>query len=235
MRWVERLAGRISHRSREAKLQDFLRLVAPREDETIVDVGVADREFSENDNYLEKHYAHRENIVAVAHAGLDHFSLRYPEVRVVIADGRALPFADGEFDIAYSNAVIEHVGSYLSQLAFLRELDRVSGRGYLTTPNRHFPIEIHTRIPLLHMLLPRAWFHRILKSIGKGWAADDYMHLLSQRDLRRLLRDVGITEFSIVRNRFLGLTMTFSVAWTGTVHRARTPSTWRRDEDTATR
>jgi hypothetical protein len=213
MRWVEFMAERISGRNRALKFEQFLRLVDPQGHEAILDVGVADEEFSSNDNFLEKHYPHPENIVAVAHKSLEQFSLRYPQVRVVIADGRALPFADDEFDIAYSNAVIEHVGPYASQAAFLRELDRVARRGYLTTPNRHFPIEIHTRIPLLHIFLPRAWFHWVLRFIGKGWAADDYMNLLTERDLRRLLRDTTITEFRIVRNRFLGLTMTFSVTW----------------------
>ena len=227
MRWVESIAGRISRRNREAKLQQFLRLVAPREDETIVDVGVADREYSESDNYLEKHFPHPENIVAVAHTSLDHFSLRYPQVRVIIADGRALPFAVNEFDIAYSNAVIEHVGSYENQLAFLRELHRVARRGYLTTPNRRFPIEIHTRIPLLHVLLPKAWFHRFLTTIGKGWAAGDYMNLLSEHDLRRLLRETAITDFEITRNRFLGMTMTFSVIWSDRANLAATRPTAR--------
>ncbi|MDQ3380692.1 MAG: class I SAM-dependent methyltransferase [Actinomycetota bacterium] len=213
MRFVESLADQISHRNRKAKFHQFLRHVAPREDETILDVGVADKEYSENDNYLEKHYPHPANIVAVARTSLDDFSLRYPHIRVVTADGRALPFADDEFDIAYSNAVIEHVGSSESQLAFLRELHRVARSGYLTTPNRRFPIEVHTRIPLLHVLLPKKWFHRFLISIGKGWAAGDYMHLLSERDLRRLLHKTAITDFRIIRNRFLGMTMTFSVSW----------------------
>lgn len=196
--------------------------MAPRADETILDVGVADKEYSESDNYLEKHYPHPEKIVAVAHTSVDRFPLRYPQVRVVIADGRALPFADDEFDVAYSNAVIEHVGSYEDQLAFLRELHRVARRGFLTTPNRRFPIEVHTRIPLLHVLLPKTWFHRFLICVGKGWAAGDYMNLLSERDLRRLLRETAITDFRITRNRFLGMTMTFSVTWSGRANLAAT-------------
>lgn len=213
MRWVERFADRISHRNREAKFEQFLRLVAPRRDETILDVGVADREYSPNDNYLEKRYPYPQNIVAVADRGLDHFVARYPEISAVIADGRALPFADNEFDIAYSNAVIEHVGAHDRQVDFLRELNRVAGRGYVTTPNRYFPVEIHTRMPLLHILLPQKWFESVLRHVGKAWATGDYMNLLSSRDLRRLLSDAQIAHARIVRNRFLGMTMTFTVIW----------------------
>jgi ubiquinone/menaquinone biosynthesis C-methylase UbiE len=213
MKWVERLAARLSHRNRTSKYRQFLELVRPSEGDTILDVGVADREFSESDNYLEKHYPHPQRIVAVAQHSLDHFARRYPGTRAVIADGRALPFANDEFDIVYSNAVIEHTGSREDQLVFLRELHRVARRGYLTTPNRHFPVEVHTRVPLLHILLPKQWFDAFLTRVGKGWATGSYMNLLSEQDLRELLRDAGIADYSIARSRLLVFTITFSVTW----------------------
>lgn len=213
MSWVDTLAYRISGRQRARKFQQFLDLVGPKPDETILDVGVNDEEYSANDNYLEKYYAHPENITAVSRESLDHFSVRYPQVRAVIADGTRLPFADDEFDIAYSNAVIEHVGGYDAQVSFLRELMRVSRRGYLTTPNRYFPVEVHTRVPLLHLLLSKHQFDALLRRIGKGWATGDYMHLLSRKDLAEVFRAAGITEYRVIPNRFLGLTMTFTVMW----------------------
>jgi hypothetical protein len=214
MRWVEWLAHRVSRVNREAKLRQFLALLAPGSTDTILDVGVNDVEYSESDNYLEKHYPFPENIVAVAHKSAEHFAARYPAIRVVVADGRSLPFGDDEFDIAYSNAVVEHTGNRAQQLAFVRELYRVAPRGYLTTPNRRFPVEVHTRIPLLHLVLPRSWFDALLRLTGKGWATGSYMTLLSLHDLESLLRAAGIADYRIVRNRVLGLTMTFSVTWT---------------------
>jgi hypothetical protein len=32
------------------------------------------------------------------------------KIRCVVADGRELPFRDTEFDVSFSNAVVEHVG-----------------------------------------------------------------------------------------------------------------------------
>ena len=45
----------------------------------------------------------------------------------VQADGRELPFADGAFDLGFSNAVVEHVGGRDEQRRFVHELCRVAG------------------------------------------------------------------------------------------------------------
>jgi SAM-dependent methyltransferase len=213
MDFIERLAYSISAKSRERKYRQFLELVAPEAEETILDVGANVTEYSETDNFLERHCDHPERITVLGVGDVSPLKKRYPAVAVVSGDGRTLPFADHSFDIVYSNAVIEHVGAREDQLRFLQELSRAGKRGFLTTPNRHFPIEVHTRVPLLHLLLSKSLFDRFLRFIGKGWAADGYMNLLSGNDLRSLLRDAGIPDATIVRNRFLGFTMTFTVVW----------------------
>ncbi len=214
MSLIERIASRISQESRTKKWLQFIAWAKTRPETTVLDIGVNTHEYSDNDNMLERLYGYPERITAV---GLEtdwrEFSARYPSIATRTADGTALPFADQSFDIAYSNAVIEHVGGRERQLAFLREMRRVARRGYLTTPNRLFPVEVHTRIPLLHLLLPKSGFDRVATAIGKGWAAGDYMHLLSEADLRSLLAEAGITDFALTRNRFLGLTMTITVTW----------------------
>lgn len=213
---IEKIAYAISAKSRARKFSQFLDLCAPQADETIVDVGVNTTEYSATDNYLEKFYPHPEKVTAVGMGDASDFipfKERYPLVTICPGDGRALPFADDTFAIAYSNAVIEHVGGLADQRCFLAELFRVSRRGYLTTPNRHFPIELHTRLPLLHLLLSKKSFDRFVTWIGKPWAAGDYMSLLSERDLKTLLGEVGITHFTLIKNRFCGLPMTFTVIW----------------------
>jgi hypothetical protein len=216
MQWVEQLAYAISKKSREKKFQFFLDALHPSNTDSILDVGVNDVEYSATDNYLEKNYAFPQNITVVAHENLSHFQKRYPHIKAVIANGTALPFADDTFDIGYSNAVIEHVGGSTEQQHFLSELVRVSRRGCITTPNRYFPIEVHTRIPLLHLLLPKKYFDGFLRLIGKQWATDDYMHLLSYTDLKSLFQSLPMCKFHIHRHRFCGFIMTFSITWTKT-------------------
>ena len=132
------------------------------------------------------------------------------EVKAGRYAGGAFPFADNEFDVCWSNAVIEHVGTHERQVLFLREIARVGRRAYITTPNRFFPVEVHTRIPLLHYL-PKPWFDAILRRIGKEWAAGDYMYLLSLSELKAELREAGTERFKIFRNRLLGFTLDFVV------------------------
>lgn len=210
---LRHFANAVSGKSRERKWHQFLALMKPQPDETILDIGVNTTEYTDVDNYLEKRYPYPEKISVVGVSeDFTEFNKRYPAVRTFSSDGRNLCFESDSFDISYSNAVIEHVGPQPDQQRFLEEMLRVGKRGYLTTPNRLFPIETHTSIPLLHMVLTRRAFDAFLRLIGKGWATD-YIFLLSERELRSLLRSAGIRNYQLVRNRFLGLPMTFTVTW----------------------
>jgi Methyltransferase domain len=80
----------------------------------------------------------------------------------VAADGRMLPFKDGAFDIAFSNSVIEHVGTRQDQQTFAEEIARVARAYWVQTPNRGFPIEMHLMLPFIHYL-PKAWQRRIVE------------------------------------------------------------------------
>lgn len=83
-------------------------------------------------------------------------------VEWVAGDGCSLPFADGAFDLVFSNSVIEHVGTPERQLEFAREIARVGRAYWVQTPNRWFPVEPHLLTPFLHWLPPatRAWIAR---------------------------------------------------------------------------
>lgn len=155
---LRRFASRVSMRSREQKLRLFLELLAPGPETTVVDVGVTDAPFAggSTDNFFEALYPWPERITAVGRTELDRFAAAFPRVTVVRADGRSLPFSDAQFDLGFSNAVVEHVaGGRVGQRAFVHELCRVARRVFVTTPNRWFPLEVHTLLPLVHWLPPR--------------------------------------------------------------------------------
>jgi SAM-dependent methyltransferase len=154
---LRRVASQVSLRSRERKLERFLAEFSPGPATTVVDVGVTDAAFGagSSDNFFEALYPWPERITAVGHTGLERFSAAFPSVRAVQADGRSLPFADGAFDLGFSNAVVEHVaGGREGQRRFVHELCRVARRVFVTTPNRWFPLEVHTLLPFVHWLPP---------------------------------------------------------------------------------
>jgi hypothetical protein len=161
---LRRAASRVSMRSRRRKLQLFLELTQPGPETSVVDVGVTDAPFGggSTDNFFEALYPWPERITGVGHTGLERFEAAFPAVRTVRADGRDLPFADGEFDVGFSNAVVEHVaGGREGQRRFVHELCRVSQRVFVTTPNRMFPLEVHTLLPFVHWL-PAAARERLI-------------------------------------------------------------------------
>ena len=206
------MINKARYRHRQKKLDQLLFELKPARSERFLEIGVADREYSPVDNFIIKNYPYRENITALGIGSLSEFRRNYPDVRAFEYDGRIFPFRDREFDIAHANAVIEHVGAFDAQVVFLREAARVSRRGMITTPNRFFPVETHTRVPFLHWM-DKSRFDALLRLMGKGWAADDYMHLLGYRELELLAKRAGLADYRITRNRFLGLTATFSLIW----------------------
>ncbi len=133
----------------------------------------------------------------------------------VAADGCALPFGDGSFDVVFSNSTIEHVGDGERQRLFAEEVRRVGKSYCVQTPNRWFPVETHLLTPLVHYL-PKAWQGPIVRrwtvwemATGtRGERRDFYIeHYL--RDIRLL--DAGAMRglfpgARLVRERFLGMT-----------------------------
>ena len=202
------LATQVSAFNRMRKWNLFLDQVKVDPNTTILDVGYAEKEHSAIDNFIEKHYPYPQQITALGIQKGESFQKRYPLVKAVSYDGKDFPFPDKTFDVCWSNAVIEHVGDADLQLHFLKEIVRVSRRAFVTTPNRLFPVEVHTRTPLLH-LLPKPAFDAFLRATGRSWAAGDYMHLLTESGLRKLLARCGVSRYRLFRNRLAGFTLDF--------------------------
>jgi hypothetical protein len=209
---LKKAVNNIRYRSRLKKLEQMTGLLKASASDKVLEVGIADKEYSPVDNFLIKAYPWQEKITALGIGDVSGFGKLYPKVRAVSYNGRIFPFKKNEFDIVHSNAVIEHVGSGKDQELFLKEMARVAKRGMLTTPNRHFPIETHTRVPFLHWMGKKE-FDKILVRIGKGWAAGPYMSLLCEKDLCALAEKAKLRNYRIIKNRLLGLTMTFTLIW----------------------
>jgi hypothetical protein len=142
---------------------------------------------------------------------------RLPGLESVVGDARDMSrYADGSFDVVFSNSVIEHVGSLEDQRRMAEEVRRVGKRYFLQTPNRRFPIEPHfffpffqyLPLPLRVALVRRAnlgWHKKVANKTEARKLATS-IRLLTEREVRGLFP--GATLY---KERFLGLTKSFVV------------------------
>lgn len=116
-------------------------------------------------------------------------------------------FPDSEFDVVFSNSVIEHLGTYEDQWKMAEEVRRVGQRYFVQTPNKYFPIEPHFLVPFCQFFPTalRAW---LLTRFDLGW----HKRAANYKTARRLF-----PEANLYKERVWGLTKSFIVyhGWAG--------------------
>jgi SAM-dependent methyltransferase len=107
-------------------------------------------------------------------------------IHKLMGNGCILPFRDGAFDWVFSNAVIEHVGDWKKQMQFANEIRRVAKKGYfVATPNKWFPIDPHTLLPLYQFMPPHLQ-HKVVRFAPGFMREYEDLNLLSPRQVRSL-------------------------------------------------
>ncbi len=129
-------------------------------------------------------------------------------LRVLVGDGCCMEFADLQYDIAYSNSVIEHLGTWERQQQFATEIQRVGRRVWCQTPAFGCPIEPHYMALFIHWLpkriqrrllrhfTPMGFISHLTPQKADAWIADT--RLLSKREMRKLFPSCTIrTEWLV--------------------------------------
>ena len=197
------LSQHVFVRFRRRRMKQFFALIAPSPSDRVVDIGGA---------------VYTWNSEAEAHApfsvtlinNLQYEDFAGDRFQSIEADATALPFSDNAFDIAFSNSVIEHLGTWEKQQAFAREARRVAPKLWIQTPARSFPIEAHLLAPYIQYL-PKSLQHRIVRWTPRGLLNPGVVHeivdevrLLTYREVANLFPDCRI-----LRERFFGLTKSY--------------------------
>jgi len=134
---------------------------------------------------------------------------RYPNVTCGVGDGRDMrQFRDGEFDVVFSNSVLEHVGGLSDQTRMAQEVRRVGQRYFLQTPNRYFPVEPHYLTPFFQFM-PRGLQRGVAGSVKLGWFGKESVgtiRLVTKGELSRMFP--GAT---ILPEKFKGLNKSYMV------------------------
>jgi hypothetical protein len=120
-------------------------------------------------------------------------------------------FGDKEFDIVFSNSLIEHVGDEVKIRQCAEEIRRVGKNYFVQTPNRYFPVEPHFVFPMFQFL-PIGVSTALVQNFRLGWmpkcpnraeaeAAVRSIRLLSKQEMQALF-----PEGRIIEERLLGMT-----------------------------
>ncbi len=156
-------AGSLANRFRKKRFELFLRVTSSiRQPLRIIDVGGTE-------NYWEKMGFVSTEQALITLVNLQAKETKYENLKNFAGDARNLQqFEDNSFDVAFSNSVIEHVGSFNDQMMMVNEMRRLSPRLYLQTPNRYFPLEPHFLFPFFQFLpiCIRVW---LLLNFQLGW------------------------------------------------------------------
>ena len=122
----------------------------------------------------------------------------------------------GEFDLAFSQGTLDHLGLHERQARFAAELRRAARRYAVRTPNLWFPVDPDYRVPLWQFL-PKRVRAAALRCTAVGWVdraetwADavrwvEESRLVTAAELTRLFPDGRLT-----RERLGGLTKSFLI------------------------
>lgn len=177
-------------------------------DDTIIDIGV-DPTLGGNTNYFEKWYNLPNKLTCLGvKADFSKFIERFPNYKLIEFDGVNFPVFSEKFDVAFSNAVIEHVGMGSEQKRWLTNISKITNKLIITTPNRWLPFETHSMTFFIHWL-PLNFRNWVYRRIGKSYFADDYMWLLSKSDFKKLIIASGFKIDEFHENKFLFFTIDF--------------------------
>jgi ubiquinone/menaquinone biosynthesis C-methylase UbiE len=127
---------------RRRRMREFVKIFAPSSKTVILDVGGSSLNWKLIDI---KSSVTLLNLTAPEDSETD-----FDQFKFVIGNGLDLKYTDSEFDICFSNSVIEHVGSFEDQRNFANEIRRVGRKIWVQTPARSFFFEPHYLTPFVH-------------------------------------------------------------------------------------
>ena len=208
---IDNILLKLLRHNREEIHNIFLENTNYNNKKSILDVGTS-AEINKNHNFILQKTKKNKNVFCLTNQKLDLiFIKQYPQIKkIFIKDGRDNKLKKKFFDIVYSSATLEHVGSFKSQKKFIKECFRVcKNYVFITTPNRYYPLDFHTKIPLIHWL-PKKIHRKILNTIGlRFYAKEKNLNLLGKNDIRKMLSELNINNYKIIDKKFLFFTSNF--------------------------
>jgi hypothetical protein len=126
------------------------------------------------------------------------FHTTLPNFKMVAGNAREMKmFGDKEFEIVFSNSVLEHVGDFGEQKKSAIEMMRVGNRIFIQTPNYYFPFEPHFLFPFFQFLPANAKIF-LLTHFSLGW----YNKQKTRKEAEKLIKSVNLLTLRKIKKLF---------------------------------
>lgn len=200
----QRLKWRLLPRFRRQRMESFLRLMQPQYGAKILDVGGLPS-LNGVPGFWHDHTGQFAITLLNLPGAFDHFSKEELSPYCLIeADACKCSDLFEDFDIVFSNAVIEHIGNFRRQKQLADFIRSKGNKFWVQTPSPFFPIEAHCDIPLWWFIPAKhrkAWIAR--------WRRDGQEVLAQQMASTRPIWRGRLRELfpgsTLVTEHFLGL------------------------------
>lgn len=197
----------INQKFRKKRFEFFLSLLAKVQSDKpihILDIGGTE-------GYWETMKFTKTNKVHITLLNLEEVNTRNTNFKSIKGDACDLSlFKDKEFEIAFSNSVIEHLFTSENQIKMANEIRRVAKNYYVQTPNFYFPIEPHWLFPFFQFLPFKAkvfltrnldlGHYKRAATENEAITRVNEVKLLTERKLKKAFPDA-----KVYREKFFGL------------------------------
>ena len=181
----------ISSRQRKKRFEYFKEYCAKlKKPLKIIDIGGSDYYwkslgFTGDDNY-------KIDIINIEDQETDSFK----NISFIKKDVRDLGFIKGkEYDLVFSNSMIEHLGNSEEQKKLADEIQRIGKNYFIQTPNYYFPVEPHFLLPFFQFLSDDMKT-KLISKFDLGWF-EKQTDIVKARELAvsvKLLKEIDLKK-----------------------------------------
>ena len=177
--------------------------------ESFLDVGTTEENELESSNYFVKNFYKIKIKNSISDQEIKNNNFNKFLRKSITSEFLETEIENYKSDLVISSATIEHVGSYENQIKMLENIIKLTNKYFfITTPNRFFPIDFHTKLPIIHML-PKKIHRKILSLINlKEYAEEENLNLLDENTINKLINTQQNATFKIriFKVKLFGLT-----------------------------
>ena len=122
--------------------------------ESFLDIGTTEENNLDSSNFFVKQFNNIKIKKSISIQNIEKKNFTLFLKKSITKDFLKNEINDYKSDLVVSSATLEHVGSFENQLKMMNNIISLTNKVFfVTTPYRNFPIDFHTKLPLIHLSL----------------------------------------------------------------------------------